>query len=230
MEGLRIIGNPNELAYRYYEQGADEIIFIDTVASLYGRNQLRSVVEAAARNVFVPMTVGGGIRTIEDIYLTLRSGADKVAINTAAINNPEFLAEASKSFGSQCIVLSVEAKLQPEGYWECYTENGRERSYKDVLDWVVEAEQLGAGEVLVTSVDKDGTRKGLDCKLAEAIYQLIQIPVIISGGVGQAAHIIDFLKSPRADAICCGSLFHYGLCSLPKLKRIIADAGYEVRL
>ena len=229
MEGLRIIGNPNELARKYYNQGADEIIFLDTVASLYGRNQIRSVVEEAAHDVFVPMTVGGGLRAIEDIYLTLRSGADKVAINTAAINNPEFLKEAAIAFGSQCIVLSVQAKRQPDGEWECYTENGRERTHKNALEWVVEAEQLGAGEILVTSVDQDGTRKGFDCELAEKIHRRVQIPVIVSGGAGKQEHIIELLSAPRADAVCCGTLFHYDLCPLPELKIILADSGFEVR-
>ncbi|MEQ8701481.1 MAG: imidazole glycerol phosphate synthase cyclase subunit, partial [Bauldia litoralis] len=160
LEGLRVVGQPGPMARLYYEQGVDEIIYMDTVASLYGRNNILPVVEEAARDIFVPLTVGGGIRTIDDITAALRSGADKVAINTAAIARPDFLREAAETFGSQCITLSIEAKRRGEGRWEALTDNGRERTGVDVLAWVVEAERLGAGEVLVTSVDKEGTRRG----------------------------------------------------------------------
>jgi cyclase len=230
MEGLRVIGDPNKFASLYYEQGADEIIFIDTVASLYGRNHILSVVEKAARNIFIPMTVGGGIRTIEDIKSLLRSGADKVAINTAAINNPAFLSQASEAFGSQCIVLSIEAKKQPEGHWECYTDNGRERTNKNVMDWVFEAEKLGVGEMFVTSVDCEGAREGFDLALLEEIHKRVHVPVIAGGGAGSAKDVLDLLDKPRAEAVCCASLFHYKLQTIPELKHALAKAGHEVRL
>ncbi len=229
MEGLRIIGDPNDLARRYYEQGADEIIFMDTVASLYGRNQIRSVVERAALDVFIPMTAGGGLRTLDDIYQTLRSGADKVAINTAAINRPEFLREAAEAFGSQCIVLAIEAKRLPDGNWECFTENGRERSYRNVIEWVVEAEKLGAGEIFITSVDQEGARRGFDLDLIEAAYNHVDIPIIAGGGAGSAEHVLELVSAPRTDAVCCGSLFHYDLCPLPDLKSKLFAAGHVVR-
>ena len=167
---------------------------------------------------------------MEDIDSTLRHGADKVAINTAALENPEFLRQASKAFGSQCIVLSVHAKRNKNGLWECYTENGRERTHKDVVEWVVEAEKLGAGEVFITSVDKDGTRQGFDFDLAQFLHNKVEVPLIFSGGAGASDHVIEILTSRLADAICCGSLFHYDLCSVPDLKNCLSDLGLEVRI
>jgi cyclase len=229
LEGLRVIGSPGELARRYYADGADEIIFMDIVASLYGRNQILSVVEDVARDVFVPLTAGGGIRSLEDIAQTLRSGADKVAINTAAIGRPDFLREAAEAFGSQCIVLSVEAKQRPQGGWEAYTDNGREHTGRNVLDWIAEAEQLGVGEVLITSVDREGTRKGFDLDLLAAVYARVRVPVIACGGAGSAEHAVAALKPPRADAICCASIFHYNSCAIPALKDALSRAGLTVR-
>lgn len=229
MEGLRKIGPPGELARSYYAQGADEILFMDTVASLYGRNNLLDVVEEAARDVFVPMTVGGGIRSLEDIVKVLRSGADKVAINTAAIARPELLREAAQAFGSQCVVLSVEAKRLREGGWECYTDNGRERTHRSVLDWVVQAEELGVGEIMVTSVDRDGTRKGLDLELLAEVNRRVRVPVIAAGGAGSLDHVSALARDARVDAVCCATLFHYKLCPLPELKAGLAAQGVEVR-
>jgi cyclase len=229
LEGLRVVGKPNELARRYYEEGADEILFIDIVASLYGRNNILHIVEEAARDVFIPMTVGGGIRSVDDIMRVLRSGADKVAVNTAAVRQPKLLREAATAFGSQCIVLSVEAKRQTPGRWEVYTDNGRERSGLDVLDWVSEAEQLGVGEVLVTSVDQEGTRAGLDLDLIEAVANRVSIPVIACGGVGSVAHVIDVVERIGIDAVACASVFHYGLCSIPEMKRALTGKGVPVR-
>lgn len=230
LEGLRVIGNPGEIARLHYEQGIDEIVFIDIVASLYGRNNILSVVEEAARDIFVPMTVGGGIRSIDDIKAVLRAGADKVAINTAAHARPEFLKEAATAFGSQCVVLSVEAKRQPDGHWESYTDNGRERTFRNVLDWVKQAEELGVGEILLTSVDHDGTRKGLDTGLIQEVRRRVRVPVIACGGAGTARHVVDAIKSTGADAVACGALFHYGLSSVAGLKKALADSGIEVRL
>jgi cyclase len=230
LEGLRVVGKPDELARRYYAEGVDEIVYMDIVASLYGRNNILSVVEAAAREIFVPLTVGGGIRNVEDIVAALRSGADKVAINTAAISRPQFIREAAEAFGSQCIVLSVEAKRREGGWWEALTDNGRERTGVKVLDWVVEAERLGAGEILVTSVDQEGTKKGFDLELQEEIYRRVRIPVIACGGAGGPEDVATLLAGPRADAVCCATIFHYNLCPIPALKQSLQDRKVEVRL
>ena len=229
LEGLRIVGKPGEMARRYYEQGIDEIIYMDTVASLYGRNQILDIVREAGSEIFVPMTVGGGIRSIDDITAALRSGADKVAINTAALKRPEFLSEAARVFGSQCIVASIEAKRWRPDYWEAYYDNGRERSGVNAVDWAVQAESLGAGEILLTSVDAEGTKKGFDLDLYERVRSRVRIPVIAAGGSGSAKHVSDLLAKPRADAVCCASLLHYNICDVPALKRSIADAGHPVR-
>ena len=182
LEGLRVVGKPDVLAGRYYEQGADEILFVDIVASLYGRNNILGVVERVAREVFIPMTVGGGIRTIEDISAALRVGADKVAINTAGVRRPVLLREAAERFGSQCIVLNLEAKRRGPGQWEALTDNGRETTGRDALAWVEEAQSLGVGEVLVTSVDQEGTRKGFDLDLIAEVRRRVRVPVIACGG------------------------------------------------
>ncbi len=229
LEGLRVVGNPRDLARRYYEQGIDEIIYMDIVASLYGRNNILSVVAEAAEDIFVPLTVGGGMRQVEDIRAALRQGADKVAINTAAIANPGFLSEAAQAFGSQCIVVSIEAKKHGEGQWEALTDNGREVTGKDAVDWAEEAESLGAGEILVTSVDQEGTRKGFDMALLAAIHDRVGIPVIASGGAGTAEHTRAVWEAGCADAVACASVLHYGDYSVPELKRCVHDAGFEVR-
>ena len=230
LEGLRVVGTPGVLAKKYYDEGADEILFMDVVASLYGRNNILSVVEEAARQIFVPLTVGGGIRSVEDITAALRAGADKVAINTAALARPEFLREASKALGSQCIILSVEAKRRAPGKWEALTDNGRETTGIDVLDWVVEAERLGAGEILVTSVDQEGTRKGFDSTLIAEVHQRVKIPVIACGGAGCAEDVSALIEPNAADAVCCASIFHYDLCPIPELKSAVDAAGCAVRL
>jgi cyclase len=229
LEGLRVIGKPGPLAQRYYAEGADEIIFMDTVASLYGRNNILGVVEEAAREIFVPMTVGGGIRSVDDIVAALRSGADKVAINTAATQRPELLSEAAKALGSQCIVVSIEAKQRAVGQWEALTENGRQRTGLDVCEWARRAEDLGAGEILLTSVDKEGTRSGFDHDLFKAVRSRVRIPVIGCGGAGKAEHVATALSADDLDAVGCASLLHYNLCPLPQLKQQLAAAGLIVR-
>lgn len=230
LEGLRVVGRPGEIARRYYHEGADEIIYMDVVASLYGRNNILEVVEEAASEIFVPLTVGGGIRTIDDIVQALRSGADKVAINTAAIGRPAFLSEAAEAFGRQCVVLSVEAKRRETGRWEALTDNGRERTGVDVVEWVVEAERLGAGEILVTSVDMEGTQKGFDIELIAAIRHRVSVPVIACGGAGSAAHVQAMLSATGCDAVGCASILHYDLCPLPQIKQSLRDSGQSVRL
>jgi cyclase len=229
LEGLRVVGKPGEMARRYYEQGVDEIIYMDTVASLYGRNNILPVVEEAARDIFVPLTVGGGIRSVDDIIAALRSGADKVAINTAGIARPDFIREAAQALGSQCIVISIEAKRRGPGTWEALTDNGRERTGVDVLEWAAKAEQLGAGEIFVTSVDKEGTRSGFDHELFRAVRERVNIPVIGCGGAGKAQHVVEAVVQDGLDAVACASLFHYGHCSLPDLKAALASADIAVR-
>ncbi len=213
LEGLRVLGKPATFSLRYYQEGADELIYMDVVASLYGRNNLLDVISSTAKNIFIPITVGGGIRNLEDIRCVLRAGADKVAINTAAIKNPRFLTEAANVFGSQCIVLSVEAKRQLNGRYEAFTDNGRERTGKDVMTWVQQAVSYGAGEVMVTSIDNEGTGKGYDTELMCQINQAVSVPVIACGGAGNASHVKSIIKSSNISAISAASLFHYFVLS-----------------
>lgn len=209
LEGLRVLGKPEEFAFRYYQDGADELIYMDVVASLYGRNSLLDFVSRTAEKIFIPLTVGGGIRTIEDIRSVLRAGADKVAINTAAINNPGLISEAAEVFGSQCIVISIEAKRKPDGRYEAYTDNGREKTGVDAYEWAKKAAGLGAGELLVTSIDREGTGKGFDTELIREISTSVAIPVIACGGAGKKEHFADAVRDGRADALCASSVFHY---------------------
>tara|TARA_Y100001970_G_scaffold294127_1_gene447194 strand:- start:37556 stop:38362 length:807 start_codon:yes stop_codon:yes gene_type:complete len=230
LEGLKVVGQPGDMARLYYAQGADEIIYIDVVASLYGRNSILTVVEEAAKEIFVPMTVGGGIRTVDDIVSALRSGADKVAINTAALQRPEFISEAAKAFGSQCIVLSVEAKKRGTENWEALTDNGREQTGVDVLEWVDKAQDLGVGEILITSVDREGTQKGLDIDLVKAVRNRVTIPVIACGGVGNVDHVAKLLDTTKCEAICCASIFHHNILSVSDLKLSLGNKGWNVRI
>ncbi|MGY4503307.1 cyclase [Bradyrhizobium sp. GM24.11] len=194
LEGLRVMGDPQEFALDYYRAGADELVYMDIVASLYGRNNLSDIIRRAADQVFIPITVGGGIRSVDDARHILRSGADKVAINTAAIARPELIGEVARHFGSQAMVLSIEAKQVAQGKWEAYTDNGRERTGLDVLQWARRGVEMGAGEILLTSVDREGTRKGFDIDLISQVSKLATVPVIASGGMGS---IEDFPKSGR---------------------------------
>jgi cyclase len=210
LEGLRVVGRPELYAPYYYDEGADELLFMDAVASLYGRNSLEEIVRRTAERIFVPLTVGGGIRSVEDIRSVLRAGADKVAMNTAAIGNPRLIAEGAGIFGSQCIVLSIEARRLPEGRYECLTDSGRERTGKDAVEWAEEAARLGAGEILVTSVDNEGTGRGFDLELTRLISERVGVPVIASGGAGCAEHVRDAVLIGKADAVCIASILHYG--------------------
>ncbi|MBF0117352.1 MAG: imidazole glycerol phosphate synthase subunit HisF [Desulfobacterales bacterium] len=209
MEGLRVLGKPEDFAYQYYLDGADELLFIDVVASLYGRNNIVEIVERIAERIFIPLTVGGGIRTLKDFYSVLRAGADKVALNTAAINNPSIIRDAAKNFGSQCVVISIEAKKNDEGYYEAYTDNGRERTGVDVFEWAKRVCDLGAGEIMVTAVDRDGTGQGYDTRLVEKLSKNLPIPVIAAGGAGKPEHIVDVINTANVDAIAAASIFHY---------------------
>lgn len=229
LEGLRVIGNPAEYTESYYLQGIDELIYMDVVASLYGRNSIVHLIKNAAEKVFIPLTVGGGIRSITDVETMLRSGADKVAINTAAVKNKTLIREIAQHFGSQCMVLSVEAKSITNNHWEVYTENGRERTNLDVLDWCKEAEDLGAGEILLTSVDREGTRKGYDLALINAVSSKVNIPVIASGGCGSATHIVEAFQEGNADAVAVADILHYQRVKVIDLKTAISEAGINVR-
>jgi cyclase len=231
LEGLRVVGDPAEHAVRYYEEGIDELLYVDIVASLYERNSLADLVEKTASQIFVPLTVGGGVRTAEDISKLLRAGADKVAINTAAVRRPEFIREASRIFGSQCIVLNVEAKRRPNGGWEAYTDNGREKTGLDAIEWIHRAVELGAGEVLLTSVDMEGGRKGFDLELIAAIGEKVAVPVIACGGGGTVQHVVE-ASAAGADAVAVASILHHPLKteSVGSLKRGLAAKGVEVRL
>jgi len=208
-EGLRVLGKPEEIARHYYENGADELIYMDVVASLYQRNSLVDIVSATAREIFIPMTVGGGLRTLDDIRGVLRAGADKVSLNTAAINRPELIKEASRQFGSSAIVVSIEAIKHPDGKYEAYTDNGRESTGVDAIEWAQQATELGAGELLVTSINQEGTGRGFDLELTRQIAKLVPIPVIACGGAGNVSDIFDVVSQGMADAVCLASLLHY---------------------
>ena len=210
LEGLRVLGKPENFAKLYYEHGADELIYQDTVASLYQRNSLTDIIKNTAKNIFIPLTVGGGIRSLEDINKVLRAGADKVAINTEAIKNPDFITQASKTFGSSTIVVAVEIIKQPGNSYFAYTDNGREHTGIDAISWVKEAEDRGAGEILLTSIDREGTGTGLDQKLINLVSQSINIPLIAHGGAAYGSHIVEAIDA-GADAIAIASMFHYGV-------------------
>lgn len=209
LEGLRVLGKPEKFANLYYECGADELIFMDVVASLYNRNSLHEIISRVAKHIFIPLTVGGGLRTIEDIRAVFRAGADKVAINTAAIANKGFISEAAKIFGSSNIVGSIEAIKQPDGSYLAYTDNAREYTGVEVIKWAQELEELGAGELLITSVDNEGTGKGYDLELLASVSKVVSIPVIANGGPGKLEHIKDVFEQTNADAVSIASMLHY---------------------
>ena len=229
LEGLRVIGDPQEHAKKYYEQGADELIYIDIVASLYGRSKLPEIVSRTAENVFVPLTVGGGIRNIEDVRELLRAGADKVAINTAAVQRPSLINEVSRRFGSQCMVLSIEAKKQSDTMWEVYTDSGREKTGIDVVDWAKEGVEQGAGEILLTSIDSEGMRKGFDIDLIKKITDAVNIPVIASGGMGSEEHIRFAIEEGGADAIAMADILHYERSTINLIREEANKADIGVR-
>ena len=228
-EGLRVLGNPQDFARKYYESGIDEILYVDTVATLYERVGIHDLVKKTARNVCIPITVAGGVRSVQDVADLLRSGADKVAINTAAVKNPDLISQVSKRFGSQCMVLSIEACKQPDGTWEAYTDNGREHSNLNVLEWAIKAEALGAGEILLTSVDFDGTSKGFDYDLIKLVSENVSIPVIASGGFGSEEDFEKVVKKYNADAVAIGSALHYEKFTVKSLKDKLRAKGLNVR-
>lgn len=229
LEGLRVIGDPQEFARQYYEDGADELLYVDVVASLYGRNSLHDIVKRTAQDVFVPLTVTGGIRSVDDVREVLRAGADKVGINTAATKRPELIREVAHKFGSQCMVLSIEAKRVAPGRWEAYTDNGREPTGFDVVEWAQRGVELGAGEILLTSVDQEGTRHGFETALIHAVSTAVPVPVIASGGMGKAADAIVAIVEGRADAVAMADLLHYKRGTLADIRAALHGASLDVR-
>ena len=227
---LRDAGDPVEVARRYDEQGADEITFLDITASSDDRNIILHVVEQVAEQVFIPLTVGGGVRTVDDVRRLLNAGADKVSINTAAVNNPQVVAEASGKVGSQCIVVAIDAKQVAPGRWEVFTHGGRNRTGLDAVEWALQVESLGAGEILLTSMDRDGTKNGFDLGLTRAVSDAVNIPVIASGGVGNLDHLADGVSLGRADAVLAASIFHFGDHTVREAKELMRARGIEVRL
>lgn len=213
LEGLRVLGKPERFAKYYYENGADELFFQDSVASLYDRNSLHDIISKTAKEIFIPLTVGGGIRSINNIKSALRAGADKVSINTAAVRRPEFIREAAQSFGSSTIVVTIEAIKQPDGKFLVYTDNGREFSGIEVLTWAKQVEDLGAGELILTSVDKEGTGEGFDIELVKIISQAVSIPVIAHGGLGRPSDAVKIVREGHVDAISMASVLHYDYIS-----------------
>lgn len=209
MEGLRVLGKPESFARFYCEQGADELIYMDAVASLYGRNSLLEIVERTSKEIFIPLCVGGGLRSVDDIRTVLRAGADKVSINTAAVRRPELIREASRAFGSSTIVVAIEAIRRSDGRYEAYVDYGREKTGVDAFDWALQAVDLGAGELVVTSIDREGTGKGFDVELTRRISESVPIPVIAHGGAGSATDICDVIVNGRADAVNIASILHY---------------------
>jgi imidazole glycerol-phosphate synthase subunit HisF len=230
--GLRDAGDPVEIARRYNEQGADELTFLDITASSDDRDLILHVVEAVAAQVFIPLTVGGGVRRVEDVRRLLNSGADKVSINTAAVQNPQLVADAAGRYGAQCIVVAIDAKHDPalQARWQVFTHGGRRPTGLDAVAWARKMQELGAGEILLTSMDRDGTRKGFDLALTRAVAEAVGVPVIASGGVGALEHLADGVLEGRADAVLAASIFHFGEFTVREAKEFMARRGIEVRL
>lgn len=229
---IRDAGDPVEIARRYDQQGADELVFLDITASSDNRNTLISMVEQVACQVFIPLTVGGGIRTLEDIHKLLMAGADKVSINTAAVDDPDFVASAVKHFGSQCVVVAMDARChsKQKNQWEIFTHGGRKATGINALEWALAMQQLGAGELLITSMDRDGTRDGFDLGLMRTISEAVNIPTIASGGVGNLQHLVDGLLEGKADAVLAASIFHFAEYSIQQAKQFMRQHNIEVRI
>jgi len=228
--GLRDAGDPVEIARRYDDQGADELTFLDITASSDQRDIILHIIEAVASQVFIPLTVGGGVRKLEDVRRLLNAGADKISINTSAVQNPQLVADASRRHGAQCIVVAIDAKQIVPGKWEVFTHGGRTATGLDVIAWAREVESLGAGEILLTSMDRDGTRNGFDLGVTRAVSEAVGIPVIASGGVGNLDHLADGVTMGKADAVLAASIFHYGEYTVRQAKKRMAERGIEVRL
>ena len=227
---LRDAGDPVEIARRYDEQGADELTFLDITASSDERDIILHVIESVAEQVFIPLTVGGGVRAVDDVRRLLNAGADKISMNTAAVQTPQLVADASSRYGAQCIVVAIDAKAVAPGRWEVFTHGGRRPTGLDVIAWAIEVERLGAGEILLTSMDRDGTRQGFDLALTRAVSDAVSIPVIASGGVGNLQHLADGVTQGRADAVLAASIFHFGEHTVREAKQLMAARGIPVRL
>jgi cyclase len=229
LEGLRVMGDPHAFALKYYQEGADELIYMDIVASLYGRNNLVDVVRKTSEDIFIPLTVGGGVRSVEDANRLLRAGADKIALNTAATENPELISQIADRFGSQCVVVSIEAKKVSDGRWEAYTNTGRDHTGLDVVEWAIRSQKLGAGEILLTSVDQEGTRLGFDVDLVRQVATQVSIPVIASGGMGEMKHLSQVVREGHADAVAVADVIHYNRMTLSQIKSNGHDLGMSMR-
>ena len=224
-------GDPVEAAIEYNNQGADEIVFLDITASSDNRKSMVDVIRKTAEQVFIPLTVGGGIRTVEDMRVMLSSGADKISLNTAAILNPELISRGAERFGNQCIVLAIDARRNPDkpGHWNVFTHGGRKMTDLDAIEWAKKGVELGAGEILLTSMDCDGTKSGYDCELTAKVSEAVSVPVIASGGAGTLEHLVEVLEKGKADAVLAASIFHFGTFTVPETKKFLKDAGIPVR-
>ncbi len=227
---LRDAGDPVEIARRYDEQGADELTFLDITATSDERDLILHIIEAVASQVFIPLTVGGGVRTVDDVRRLLNAGADKISINSTAVANPQMVADAAQKYGSQCIVVAIDAKKSGEGKWEVFTHGGRKPTGLDVVEWAKKMESLGVGEVLLTSMDRDGTKSGFDLALTRAVSDAVSIPVIASGGVGGLQDLADGIKVGKADAVLAASIFHYGQHTVQEAKRFMSEQDIPMRL
>lgn len=227
---LRDAGDPVEIARRYNEQGADELTFLDITATSDQRDLILDIIEAVSAQIFIPLTVGGGVRTVDDVRRLLNAGADKVSINSSAVTNPELIADAASRYGSQCIVVAIDAKQVGPDRWEVFTHGGRTPTGLDAIEWAKKMEALGAGEILLTSMDRDGTKSGFDIPLTRAVSDAVNIPLIASGGVGNLQHLADGILEGHANAVLAASIFHYGEFTVQQAKRFMAERGIEVRL
>lgn len=227
---LRDVGNPVDAARAYYEAGCDELVFLDITATHENRATMVKMVEHVAEQVFIPFTVGGGIRTVEDMQRMLKAGADKVAINSSALTNPQLIKDCAEKFGSQCVVVAIDARKEADGTWHVYLAGGRKDTGRQLLDWVKEAVSLGAGEILLTSMDKDGTKSGFDLDMLNRVADVVEVPIIASGGAGCLEHIVDVFEKTSATGALAASIFHYGDVKIGELKREMAKRGMEVRL
>lgn len=228
LEGVRKLGDPRSFAQRYYADGADELLYLDAVASLYNREVLTDIVRRTAEEVFIPITVGGGLRSIADVRDMLRAGADKVAINSAATLYPELISEVAEQFGSQCMVLQIDAKRRPGG-WEAYRDGGREHTGLDAVEWAIRGQELGAGEILLTSIDHEGMRRGFDTDLVRAVSTAVSIPVIASGGMGSLDHLVTAVEAGKADAVAMAHVLHYSQLTLSQIRTHARSRGLQVR-
>jgi len=228
--GLRDAGDPVEIARRYDEQGADELTFLDITATSDGRDLLLPIIEAVASQVFIPLTVGGGVRAVGDVRRLLNAGADKVSMNSSAVANPDLVSDAAAHYGSQCIVVAIDAKRVADNRWEVFTHGGRTATGLDVVEWAIEVSRRGAGEILLTSMNQDGTQDGFDLALTAAVSKAVPVPVIASGGVGNLQHLVDGITKGRADAVLAASIFHYGSYTVRQAKEFMAAQGIAVRL